>query len=111
MFQSADCQANPGGLWGPDLSASDADAKPIGKARKASEASISETIKALTKLDKEGSVALGREETDFASQREDICRDYVQESRLGYCASRLTEARAALLHKRLADAKKAAADN
>lgn len=111
VFQAADCQANPGGLWGPDLSATDVDVKAIGKSRSASDAAIAETIKALTKLDKDGAIALGREESDFASQREDICRDYAQESRAGFCASRLTEARAALLRKRLADAKKSAADS
>ena len=111
VFQAADCQANPGGLWGPDPSTPDLDAKTVGKSRNVYEGSIVETIKALTKLDKDGAIALGREESDFVSQRDDICRDYAQERHVGYCASRLTEARAALLRKRLTEAKKSASEN
>jgi len=44
---------------------------------------------------------LVRDQTAFAGQRDDACREYVKESLLGYCALRLTEARTALLETRL----------
>ena len=44
---------------------------------------------------------LMRDQNGFAGQRDDACRDYVKESVHGYCALRLTEARAALLETRL----------
>ncbi len=43
-----------------------------------------------------------RDQTAFAGQRADACRDYAKESVHGYCAMRLTEARVALLQARLA---------
>ena len=44
---------------------------------------------------------LVRDQTAFAGQRDDACRDYLKESLHGFCALRLTEARTALLEARL----------
>ena len=108
VFQAADCQASPGGLWGPGAGDLEKDAKALEKERSRADASVSETIRALQKRDKGGFAELEREQADFASQREDVCRNYLGEGQFGFCATRLTEARAALLHKRLLDLKKAA---
>ena len=42
-----------------------------------------------------------RDQNGFAGQRDELCRDYAKESVHGYCALRVTEARAALLRTRL----------
>ena len=51
-----------------------------------------------------------REQTDFASQRDELCRDYAAEARHGFCAARMTEARAALLRKRAEELQHKGAD-
>jgi hypothetical protein len=44
---------------------------------------------------------LVREQAGFSSLREEICRSYAQESEYGYCALRVTEARALTLATQL----------
>jgi hypothetical protein len=44
---------------------------------------------------------LVREQAGFSSLREEICRSYAQESEYGYCALRVTEARAIALGTQL----------
>jgi hypothetical protein len=101
VFQAADCQASPSGLWGPDGSSLEKDAKAIAKARRRADASITQTLRFIREHDKGASSAgLTRDQTDFASQRDELCRDYASEARHGFCAARITEARAALLRKR-----------
>jgi hypothetical protein len=100
VFQSADCQANPSGLWGPEGASLEDDAKRLAKERTAADSSIAASLRILQKRDKGASAAaLARDQTDFAAQRDDICHDYAGEARHGFCATRLTQARAALLRK------------
>jgi hypothetical protein len=101
VFQAADCQASPSGVWGPDETALENDADRISKARAGAEASITASLKALQKRDKSAAAALAREQNDFAAHRDDVCRDYVDEAKYGFCATRLTQARAALLRRRV----------
>jgi hypothetical protein len=102
VFQAADCQAVPSGLWGPEGAGLEKDAKAIGKARALADASITQSLRLIQARDKgASSAALTREQIDFASQRDELCRDYAAEARHGFCAARVTEARAALLRKRL----------
>jgi len=103
VFQAADCQASPSGLWGPDGATLEKDAKAIAKARRSADASISRILRFIQDRDKASSATLTREQTDFASQRDEVCRDYAAEGRHGFCGDRMTEARAALLHKRAED--------
>jgi hypothetical protein len=101
VFQAADCQASPSGVWGPPGAALEKDAKVIGKARAQAEASITQSLRFMQARDKgASSPSLTREQIDFASQRDDLCHDYAEEGRHGFCAARITEARAALLRKR-----------
>jgi len=100
-FAAADCQASPSGLWGPE--AAELDAKAISKARAAADRSIQESLREMEKRDKDAAASLAREENDFAAERDETCRDYASETRLGFCASRLAQARAALLAKRAAE--------
>jgi hypothetical protein len=88
----------------------DGDPKAISKTRAAADRAIQESLRRLIDKDKDAAASLAREENDFAAERDDICRDYSGESRLGFCASRLAEARAALLAKRAADAAPAHAE-
>jgi hypothetical protein len=103
VFQAADCQASPSGLWGPDGATLEKDAKAIAKTRRSADASISRILRFIQDRDKASSATLTREQTDFASQRDEVCRDYAAEGRHGFCGDRMTEARAALLHKRAED--------
>jgi len=111
VFQAADCQAIPSGLWGPDAATIEKDNKTVSKARSGAEASIATSLRVLQKRDKGAdAAALTREQSDFASQRDDVCRDYSGESEYGFCAARLTQARAALLRKRAEPVKRKAED-
>ena len=54
------------------------------------------------------SSALAKEQERFAADREDVCRNYAKESVHNFCATRLTEARAAFLKARFDEAAPAA---
>src|ERR1700677_1115808 len=111
VFQAADCQASPSGLWGPEGVSLEKDAKVIAKARRRADASITQTLRLIQEHDKQASsAAMTREQTDFASQRDEVCRDYASEARHGFCAARITEARAALLRKRAEELQHKGAD-
>lgn len=84
VFQAADCQASPSGLWGPDGATLEKDAKAIAKARRSADASISRILRFMQDRDKASSATLTREQTDFASQRDEVCRGYAAESRHGF---------------------------
>jgi hypothetical protein len=101
VFSAADCQASPSGLWGPEGADLDKDARAISDFRAAADRSIQDSLKALEKRDKDSIASLEREQNDFAAGRDDVCHDYSGESRLGFCASRLAQSRAALLSKRV----------
>jgi hypothetical protein len=104
VFAAADCQASPSGLWGPQPAEIEKDPKAISKLRAAADRSIQDSLRDLEKRDANAAASLAREESDFASERDEVCQAYADESRLGFCASRLAQARAALLVKRVADA-------
>jgi hypothetical protein len=101
VFTVADCQASPSGLWGPE--AAELDAKAVSKARAAADRSIQDSLRIMEKRDKDAAAALAREQNDFAAERDDTCREYAGETRLGFCASRLAQSRAALLARRAAE--------
>jgi hypothetical protein len=104
VFSAADCQASPSGLWGPDAADLDKDPKAISRLRASADRAIQESQRALERRDKDAAASLAREQNDFSAARDDLCRDYVAESRLGFCASRLAQTRAALLAKRVVEA-------
>jgi hypothetical protein len=117
VFKAADCQTSPGGLWGPDGASLVADAAKFGKERAEAEKAMAKLVRAIDDRagDNPDAADLVRDQNGFASQRDEICRDYAKESVHGYCALRLTEARNALLETRLkefiaAAAAKAASD-
>ena len=103
VFQAADCQASPSGLWGPSGAALQTTAKPIEHARALAEAAMTANYRALDARLKDRTKAddLARDQARFSSDREDVCRDYSHESAHSFCATRLTEARAAFLKARI----------
>jgi hypothetical protein len=112
VFKAADCQTSPGGLWGPDGSSLAGDAATIVKERAQTEKAMAKVLQAIQAraADNPEAANLVRDQTAFAGQRDDACRDYVKESLHGFCALRLTEARAALLATRLDELRAAKSD-
>ena len=103
VFKAADCQTNPSGLWGPDGGSLEKDAADIAKERAQAEKAMGKLVRAIQDLAENNPDAqdLLRDQSAFAGQRDDACRDYVKESTHGFCAARMTEARTALLQARL----------
>jgi hypothetical protein len=103
VFQAADCQASPSGLWGPAGASLATTPKPLEHARAAAEAAMTANYRALDARLKDRSKAddLARDQSRFSSDREETCRDYARESAHSFCATQLTEARAAFLKARL----------
>jgi hypothetical protein len=110
VFKAADCQTSPGGLWGPDGSTLVGDAPKILKERADAEKAMAKALHEIDDRasDSQDAANLVRDQNAFAGQRDEICRDYAKESVHGYCALRVTEARAALLQARLEDLRKEA---
>ncbi len=103
IFKAADCQTNPSGLWGPDGASLEKDAPDLVKERAEAERAMGKAVHALEARAENNPDAanLLRDQSAFAGQRDDACRDYLKESVHGYCATRLTEARTALLEARI----------
>jgi hypothetical protein len=104
VFKAADCQTSPGGVWGPDGATLAPQADSIGKRRGAAEKAMSRALRAIEEktATNADAAALVMEQKDFAGQRDESCHGYDKEAIHGFCASALTEARAALLEARLA---------
>lgn len=103
VFKAADCRTSPAGLWGPDGASLTGDAAEIVKERAEAEKAMAKIVRALQDRAKENPEAadLVRDQNGFTGQRDEICRDYAEESVHGYCALRVTQARTALLQARL----------
>lgn len=105
-IKGADCRADPSGLWGM----TDAEFDP----KKAEEmlgarAKVEKTVRAdfrelyqRNSKDKLVRSFVVKEQASFSSWREEVCRSYAKEPDFGYCALRLTEARAIVLGAQLA---------
>jgi hypothetical protein len=105
VFKAADCQTSPGGLWGPDGSSLVDDAATVAKERAQAEKAMGKVLQGIQALAQDSAAAanLMQDQTAFAGQRDETCRDYLKESVHGFCALQLTEARTALLEVRLAE--------
>jgi hypothetical protein len=105
VFKAADCQTSPGGLWGPDGSSLVDNAATVAKERAQAEKAMGKVLQGIQALapDTPAAASLMQDETAFAGQRDETCRDYLKESVHGFCALQLTEARTALLETRLAE--------
>lgn len=104
-FAAADCKADPSGVWGPSgASIGDAEAKNIERVRGNADKSARAGFRALLQAahgDKARTKDAAREQASFSSVREEICRDYAREDKHGFCASRITMARATAISAQL----------
>ncbi|MBY6243660.1 hypothetical protein [Methylosinus sp. Sm6] len=111
-LKQADCRADPNGLWG--MGETEFDTKKANEMltlRARVEQKVRNDFKALydkIKSEKALRKELVREQAGFSARREEICRAYVAEADFGYCALRVTEARALALGSQLANSFKAA---
>lgn len=105
-LKAADCRTDPEGLWG--MGTNDFDPKKAAEtlgARAGVEKTVRGNFRALYDRNKKEKTIrdfVVREQAGFSSWREEICRSYAKESDVGYCALRLTEARAIALGAQLA---------
>jgi hypothetical protein len=103
---AADCRVDPNGLWGMGAAEFDPkNAKEMLNLRARVEKTIHADFRALydkNKKDRALRAYLVREQAGFSAQRGEICRNYAQEADFGYCALRVTEARALKLGTQLA---------
>ena len=105
-FKAADCQVDPAGLWGPRASEFGPDRiKEFERERAHAETTVRADFRALLAAagkDKQQTKAIAAEQAGFSSEREEKCRSYAGEDVHGFCALRVTEARAIALGARLA---------
>jgi hypothetical protein len=103
VFEAADCQASPGGLWGPDGANLENDAKSIERRRARADAAAAGGLRTLQTRFKGRPEAddAAQEERDFPAQRDDVCRDYEKEAVHGYCAAQMAQAHAARVKARI----------
>ncbi len=104
VFQAADCQASPSGVWGPEAASLNDQAKRLTVDRSKAESSIADSLKALARRSKGEEDELQKEQSDFNTLRDETCHSYEGEAAHGYCDARMTQARAALLRKQVAKA-------
>jgi hypothetical protein len=99
VFKAADCQASPGGLWGPDAASLAAEGKAIAQARAHADDAATHLLKTLaTRLKgKPEAEDVQRDEADLVTRGQEICHDYDKDSEHGFCASRMAQVRAAWL--------------
>jgi hypothetical protein len=111
-FKAAGCAVNPTGLWGPKAAAfTPAKAKEIERARTRWEAAARASFRAAAAAaDKNAVKLIAREQAGFSSEREEQCRTYAGESSFGFCAARITQARAFALRAKMAAAQAAGAE-
>jgi hypothetical protein len=102
VFQAADCRASPSGLWGADGDEAAGEVKEIATQRAHAEDAAGRIMKSVNAKfkGKPEADSLKREQADLVARGSEICLDYDRESEHGFCASRMAEARAALLKAR-----------
>ncbi|HET6379381.1 MAG TPA: hypothetical protein VFG05_13900 [Methylocella sp.] len=100
-FAAADCRVDPAGLWGPrGETIGPEQVKVLERERGRAEANMRAGFHALLAAagkDKEAVKKIAGEQAGFSSEREMTCRNYQREDAHGFCATKLTEARALAL--------------
>lgn len=100
-FKAGQCRVDPAGLWGPPASGIGPDrAQQIERDRTRAEADMRTNFRALlfsAGKDSEAIKTIAGDQAGFSSLREMTCRTYMQEDMHGFCALRLTQARALAL--------------
>jgi hypothetical protein len=102
VIEAAQCRINPRGLWAPDARGLTALAKEIERDRGRAETQVREGFRLLgARANADEQRAIAREQAGFSSEREQICREFAREPNHGFCAAKVTEARAASLRARI----------
>ncbi len=99
-FAATHCTIDPTGLWGPaPASLTPERDKAIERQRTLAEAAVRAGYKRLMSTTKlhSAQMSYAQEQAQFSSTREELCRGYAAEVKHGFCATRVTEARAAAL--------------
>ena len=111
-IKAASCRIDPTGVWGPTGSSINAEeAKNIERLRGVWEKDARELFRAVLAnvgKDRAKQKQIAADQAGFSSRREETCRDYAGEDRHGFCASRITLARAVALSAELHGVKPAA---
>lgn len=112
-FRAADCRVDPAGLWGPPGNAIGADrTKQLERERgRVDSAMLAKFHALLASAGKDNNAIkkIAGEQAGFSSEREVICRNYLREDIHGFCALRITQARALALQAAFEDRTKARA--
>jgi hypothetical protein len=110
----AQCRVDPAGLWGPSGDSIGPDqAKQLERERGRAESDMRVNFRALLATaakDKETAKKIVAEQAGFSSAREMTCRTYLKQDAHGFCALRLTQARALALQAAYIERTKAKAD-
>lgn len=102
LFQAANCQADPSGLWGPDPGQLLPKVRDYETARATADKAVRENYKVLVQRARPEQVRpIVAEQAAFSSDREMICRSYAREASHSFCNARFSEARAISLAQRL----------
>lgn len=111
VFQAANCQADPSGLWGPEPAQLMGRVRDYEQARGSADKAVRENYKVLAARAKpEASRPIVAEQAAFSAERETLCRSYAREGTTSFCNARYTEARALSLSARLGMTTTASAD-
>jgi hypothetical protein len=102
---AASCRVDPTGVWGPPGSSISAEeAKSVERLRGRYEKEVRDLFRAVIAAagkDRAKQKQIAADQAGFSSRREVACRDYAGEDRHGFCASRITLARAVALSAEL----------
>ena len=102
VFTTANCQADPSGLWGPDPGQLVGRARDYEQSRGTADKAVRDNYKVMVQRARpEGVRPVVAEQAAFSSDREMLCRGYAREGSHSFCNSRVTEARAISLATRL----------
>ena len=102
VFQSAECQADPSGMWGPEPSQLMGRVRDFESMRASADRAVRENYKVMTQRAKpEGIRPIVAEQAAFSADRETMCRSYAREGTTSFCNAKFTEARALSLGTRL----------
>jgi hypothetical protein len=106
-FRAANCRVDPTGVWGPPGNAIGADqTKQLERERGRVDSAMLAKFHALLASagkDKEAVKQIASQQAGFSSEREVICRNYLCEDIHGFCALRITQARALALQAAFED--------
>lgn len=102
VFQSAACQADPSGLWGPEPAQLMGRVRDFEQTRGSTDKAVRENYKVLAQRARPENVRpIIAEQAAFSAERETVCRSYAREGTTSFCNAKYTEARALSLAARL----------